>query len=68
MPIDVQKLVEHINRKNWWHVTPVDPLAYQKRGKFLASTYSDAEFYGRPNDEPEKVFYQNTVGRRPKHR
>jgi hypothetical protein len=55
MPIDIQKLVDYINRKFWWHVTPVDTLAYQKRGKFFSSTYPRAEFYGRPNDEPEKV-------------
>jgi hypothetical protein len=61
MPINVQKLVEYINRKNWWHVSPVDPLAYQKRGKFLASTYSEAEFYGRPNDEPERVFIRTPL-------
>jgi len=67
----MQKLVKHINRKNWWHVTPRDPLAYQKRGKFFASTYTGAEFYGRPNDEPEKVCIKaplvgnkNTVERR----
>lgn len=55
MAIDMEKLVRHINRKYSWHVTPEDPTAYKKRGKFLASTYKDAEFYGRPNDQPEKV-------------
>ena len=55
MPSEIQKLVKRINTKYWWHVTPADPLAYQKRGKFFASTYSEAEFYGRPNNEPEKV-------------
>ena len=53
--IEMQKLIAHINRKNWWHVTPRDPRAYWKRGKFLASTYAEAEFYGRPNNQPEKV-------------
>jgi hypothetical protein len=28
------RLVAHVNRKNWWHVSPVDPDAYKKRGKF----------------------------------
>ena len=71
MPIKIQKLVKRINAKYWWHVTPTDPLAYQKRGKFFASTYSEAEFYGRPNDEPEKVLVRaplvgdsNTVEKR----
>lgn len=51
----LQRLVEHVNRKNWWHVPPVDPDAYQKRGKFLASSFEEAEFYGRPIDDPQKV-------------
>lgn len=55
MQVDTQELVNYINRKYWWHVTPVDRLGYQKRGKFFSSTYTRAEFYGRPNDEPERV-------------
>jgi len=51
----LQKLISHINRKAWWHVRPVDSRAYQKRGKFLASSFAEAEFYGRPCDIPEKV-------------
>ena len=51
----VQRLIEHVNRKHWWHVPPVDLDAYQKRGKFLASSFEAAEFYGRPLDEPQKV-------------
>jgi hypothetical protein len=49
------KIIAHVNRKNWWHVPPVDPAAYEKRGKFFASSFAEAEFYGRPLDEPEKV-------------
>jgi|SRR5271165_798382 len=51
----VDNLIQRINRKDWWHVTPLDPKAYRKRGKFLSSTYREAEFYGRPNDTPERV-------------
>jgi len=51
----IQRLIEHVNRKNWWHVTPEDVGAYGKRGKFLASSFQEAEFYGRPGDQPEKV-------------
>lgn len=51
----LKKLVRHINRKDWWHVPPADARAYQKRGKFLASTFREAEFYGRPYDNPERV-------------
>jgi len=51
----VAKIVAHVNRKQWWHVPPADPMAYSKRGKFLASSFSEAEFYGRPLDEPQRV-------------
>lgn len=51
----LQRTIAQVNRKQWWHVPPTDPLAYSKRGKFYASTYEEAEFYGRPNDNPEKV-------------
>jgi hypothetical protein len=49
------KLVAHVNRKQWWHVPPRDPNAYNKRGKFLAASFKEAEFWGRPLDEPQKV-------------
>ena len=55
----IARLVSYVNRKEWWHVPPTDPLAYTKRGEFLASTYHDAEFYGRPNNVPEKVRIAN---------
>ncbi len=51
----LEKLIAHVNRKQWWHVPPVDPHAYKKRGKFFASSFAEAEFYGRPLDEPERV-------------
>lgn len=51
----LQRLIEHVNRKNWWHVPPVDPDAHQKRGKFLASSFEEAEFYGRPLNDRQKV-------------
>lgn len=50
----IQALIKRINRKRWWHVQPQDPFAYEKRGKFFASSYDDAEFYGRPG-EPERI-------------
>lgn len=50
-----EKLVAHVNRKEWWHVPPRDPSAYSKRGKFLASSFREAEFWGRPLDEPQRV-------------
>ena len=51
----VAKLVAHINRKKWWHVPPRDLSAYGKRGKFYASSFREAEFWGRPLDEPQNV-------------
>lgn len=50
-----RKIVAHVNRKSWWHVPPVDPNTYRKRGKFLASSFSEAEFWGRPLDEAQRV-------------
>ncbi len=51
----LERLIAHINRKEWWHVPPREPDAYRKRGKFLASSFRDAEFWGRPLDQPQKV-------------
>ncbi len=50
-----QRLIADINRKAWWHVPPQDPKAYKNCGKFYVSTFAEAEFYGRPLDEPERV-------------
>jgi hypothetical protein len=50
-----QKLIQHVNRKDWWHVPSQDATAYSKRGKFFTSSFSEAEFYGRPLDIPERV-------------
>jgi hypothetical protein len=50
-----ESLVAHVNRKEWWHVPPRDPSTYRKRGKFLASSFREAEFWGRPLDEPQRV-------------
>ena len=51
----IEKVVRHVNRKDWWHVPPQDPKAYQKRGKFLASSFAEAEYWGRPLDKPLRV-------------
>jgi hypothetical protein len=50
-----RKIIGHVNRKVWWHVPPQDSTAYRKRGKFLSSTFKEAEFWGRPLDEPQCV-------------
>ena len=51
----LKKLIAHVNCKQWWHVPPVDPDAYKKRGKFFSVSFAAAEFWGRPLDEPERV-------------
>ncbi|MBI2098502.1 hypothetical protein HYW39_02565 [Candidatus Curtissbacteria bacterium] len=56
-----ETLINKINNSLWWHVPPRDPEAYKKRGKFFASTFNQAEFYGRPNDVPEKVSISNPL-------
>lgn len=60
-PKYMTKLIQRINRKDWWHVPPRDPQSYSKRGKFLSSTYREAEFYGRPNDIAEHVTVRNPL-------
>ncbi len=50
-----EKLVSHVNHRQWWHVPPRDVAAYRKRGKFFASSFAEAEFYGRPLDEPQRA-------------
>jgi hypothetical protein len=50
-----EKLVVYVNRRGWWHVSPRDPNAYKKRGKFLASSYREAEFWGRPSNQTQHV-------------
>jgi len=62
MKTDIKEIIiDKINKSEWWHVTPADPDAHSKRGKFLASTYQQAEFYGRPNDIPERVSISNPI-------
>jgi hypothetical protein len=53
--IHYKLIVAHVNRKQWWHVTPQDPNAYDKRGMFLASSFKEAEFWGRPLRDPLRV-------------
>lgn len=40
---------------------PRDPEAYRKRGKFLASSYRRAEFWGRPLVDRVKVVVKNPL-------
>lgn len=54
-------MISHINKKDWWHVLPLDPLAYFERGKFFSSSFREAEFYGRPLDNPDHVTISNPL-------
>lgn len=54
-------LADQINKREWWHSPPLDKNAYQKRGMFLASSYEECEFYGRPLNEPIKVSVSNPI-------
>lgn len=56
-----RKLIALVNRKQWWHVQPRNPEAYRKRGKFLASSYREAEFWGRPLIDPISVSISNPL-------
>jgi len=61
-PSAIQALLKRINRKLWWHVPPQDPNAYKKRGKFLSSTFDEAEYYGRPGDPERVTVFQPLIG------
>lgn len=55
-------LIDAVNSKDWWHVPPVAGSgAYAKRGKFYASSFKDAEFYGRPLDEADRPQVKNPL-------
>lgn len=56
-----EKLINYVNRKGWWHAPPQAPDAYAKRGKFLASSFREAEFWGRPLDQPQHVSIANPL-------
>ena len=59
---NLDTLVKKLNKRDWWHVPPAEGEgAYAKRGKFMASSYKNAEFYGRPLDEPQKVNIKNPL-------
>lgn len=52
---------EQINKRKWWHSPPSDKKAYKKRGMFLASSYKECEFYGRPLVELIRVDVSNPL-------
>jgi hypothetical protein len=56
-----KRLIDSIRRRMWWHVPPTDRAAYLKRGKFYASSFDEALFYGRPLDIPDRVVVTNPI-------
>lgn len=60
--VPIQALIKRINHKEWWHVQPQDLNAYQKRGKFYSSSFTEAEFYGRPGDSERVTVCRPLVG------
>lgn len=48
-------IADKINKRVWWRTVIVDRDAISERGLFLASSFRDAEFYGRPRDKKFRV-------------
>ena len=55
------KLIDNINKKDWWRTANPDQKSISDRGNFYASSYKEAEFYGRPQDTPNKVNIKNPL-------
>lgn len=56
-----EKLISYINSHNWWRTALPDEKAVKARGLFYASSYREAEFYGRPIDTPFNVNVKNPL-------
>jgi hypothetical protein len=54
----LQKLIRHIDKGDGWHVPPADKAAYQK---VHPSSFREAEVWGRPLDQPQKVTVSNPL-------
>ncbi len=55
------KLVSYINSHGWWRTALPDEKAVKARGVFYASSFREAEFYGRPLDTPFRVHVTNPL-------
>ncbi|MBX7243525.1 MAG: hypothetical protein K1X92_17430 [Bacteroidia bacterium] len=49
------KLISYINKKDWWRTSLPSLEDINARGLFFASSFKEAEFYGRPLDTSFKV-------------
>lgn len=52
MDPNVARLIARVNSKFWWRTCLPSNYALRRRGLFLAATFADAEFYGKPLDTP----------------
>lgn len=59
--MDNAKLIAHINKHQWWRTALPSGKAVEARGVFCASSYREAEFYGRPIDMPFRVNLTNPL-------
>lgn len=55
------KLIARINRKYWWRTALPSKRCILDRGLFFASSFEEAEFYGRPLDTPFRVRITNPI-------
>lgn len=56
-----QKLINRVNRKAWWRTCLPSKRAIRDRGFFFASSFEEAESYGRPLDTPFRVKIENPI-------
>lgn len=56
-----KKLIQRVNRKTWWRTCLPSKKAIHDRGLFFASSFEEAEFYGRPLDTPFRVRIKNPI-------
>jgi hypothetical protein len=59
--MDNAKLISYINSHSWWRTALPGEKAVNARGLFYASSFKDAEFYGRPIDTPFRVKVTNPL-------
>ena len=55
------EMIDHINHRKWYRTALPGAEAIQERGTFYASSYAEAEFYGRPIEEPFDVNVSNPL-------
>ena len=59
--MNTDRLISYLNAHEWWRTTLPDKKIVNSRGLFYASSYKDAEFYGRPIDTPFTINIKNPL-------